>query len=93
VGLAAVFSVLAVMHVHAYRCRERLQLNELEQAETRISIAELLGVVGLGLLSCGIALLPVGDAYALAGLVYFLTSVVYWSGGRRRRRLRRSYAR
>jgi uncharacterized membrane protein len=93
VGLAAVFSVLAVMHVHAYRCRERLQLNELEQAETRISIAELLGVVGLGLLSCGIALLPVADAYALAGLVYFLTSVVYWSGGRRRRRLRRSYAR
>jgi len=92
VGLAAVFSVLLAMHLHAYRCRERLELNELERAETRISIGELTGVVGVSLLSCTVAMLPVRDAYALAGLTYFLNGAVYTASGRRRRLVRRRSA-
>ena len=91
-GLASVFAVLATMHVHAYRLRDRLGLNGLEVAETRIAIAELLGVVAVSLLSCGVAMLPVPSAYVLAGMTYFLNLVVFTVGGRRRRIVRRRTA-
>lgn len=88
VGLAATFSVLALMHANAYRLRERLGLSKLERAYTRIATGELVAVAALGLVSCALAQLPIGDYFAYpAGFVYFLTFVVYMVGGRRRRAL------
>jgi uncharacterized membrane protein len=89
VGLAATFTVLALMHVHAYRQRERLDLSEEELADTRIEILELSGTALIGLLSGGIAQLPLDDHVwpFLAGGAFFLNGVVRSAGGRRRRRL------
>jgi uncharacterized membrane protein len=89
-GLAATFVVLLLMHANAYRQRGRLGLSEVERASTRTNMAELAGVAALGLLSAGVAQLPIGDGLAgSSGLLYFLTFVPYWWGGRRRRALRR----
>jgi uncharacterized membrane protein len=90
VGLAATFAVLLLMHANAYRQRERLGLNALERAETRLAMWELGAVAAIGLLSGAVAQLPLGQSFGLAaGGVYFLNGVVYTVGGRRRRVLRR----
>ncbi len=86
-GLASVFAVLALMYANAFRQREALGLTGRERSDTRIAMAELVGVVGIGLASAAVAQLPVPDSYVLAGLTYSLNAVVYWAGGRRRRRL------
>jgi uncharacterized membrane protein len=90
VGVAATFSVLLLMYANAYRRRERLQLNGLERAETRVAMGELVAIAGLGLVSGAVALLPVPGSELAAGLVYFLNAVVFTIGGRRRRALRRA---
>jgi uncharacterized membrane protein len=90
VGLAATFTVLLLMHANAYRQRDRLGLDALERADTRIVMWELAGVAAIGLLSGALAQLPIGPSFgAAAGLVYSLNAVVYTLGGRRRRQLRR----
>jgi hypothetical protein len=76
------------MYVNAYGQRERLGLDELERADTRIAIAELVGVAGVGLLSCLVAVLPI--PLWVAGVAYGLNFVPYAIGGRRRRALRRA---
>jgi uncharacterized membrane protein len=88
IGVVATFAVISLMYVNAYAQRERLGLDELERADTRIAIAELVGVAGVGLLSCLVAVLPI--PYWLAGVAYGLNYVVYAVGGRRRRALRRA---
>jgi uncharacterized membrane protein len=88
-GLAAVFTVLALLHVNAYAQRDRLGLDGLERAETRVAVGEMLGVVAVSLLSCALALLPLGLPSWLAGFAYFLNAVVFSIGGRRRRAIRR----
>jgi uncharacterized membrane protein len=90
IGLAATFAVLLLMHANAYRQRERLGLDALEQAETRIVMWEMAAVAAIGLLSGAVAQLPVGGYFAFAaGGIYFLNGVVFTVGGRRRRALRR----
>jgi uncharacterized membrane protein len=89
-GLAAVFVVLALLHLNAYRQRDRLALNGLERVETRLDVATLLGVAAVSLLSCAVAMAPVEYAYELAGFTYILNGVVYTASGRQRRLLRRS---
>ena len=89
-GLAATFTVLALMHANAYRQRERLGLNALERAETRLTMWQLAAVAGLGLVSAAVAQLPFVPYFAYAaGGIYCLNTVVYTVGGRRRRALRR----
>ena len=91
VGVAATFTVLLLMYANAYRQRERLGLDALERAETRISMWELGGVAALGLVSAGVAQLPLGENVLIAaGCTYFLNGVVYTLCGRRRRALRRA---
>jgi uncharacterized membrane protein len=90
VGLTATFVVLLLMYANAYRLRERLGLNSLERAETRLNMWQLGGVAGLGLVSAAAAQLPFVPYFAYAaGGVYCLNSVVYTIAGRRRRALRR----
>lgn len=88
VGLTTTFLVMALMYANAYRQRERLGLDDLERAETRIGAAELVGVAAVGLVSCALAMLPIPQFPWFAGLAYSLSSAVYWAGGRRRRALR-----
>ena len=89
VGLTATFAVLVLMHANAYRQRERLGLNALERAETRLNMWQLAAVAGLGLLSAAAAQLPFVPYFAYAaGGVYCLNTVVYTVAGRRRRALR-----
>ena len=90
VGLATVFVVLALMFANAYRQRDRLGLDTLELADTRIQIAQLLGVAAIGLASSAVALLPIPNFELYAGFTYCLNAVVYAVGGRRRGALRRA---
>jgi uncharacterized membrane protein len=90
IGLAATFTVLLLMHLNAYHQRERLGLDPLERAETRIAMWQLAAVAGIGLLSGAIALLPFDSSPLVAGFTYFLNAVVYTVGGRRRGALRRA---
>jgi uncharacterized membrane protein len=90
VGLAATFVVLALLFANAYRQRDRLGLSELERADTRIQIAQLLGVAAIGLVSGAVAQLHVPGFATLAGFVYFLNGAVYAVGGRFRRANRRT---
>jgi uncharacterized membrane protein len=90
IGLALTFVVLALMYANAYRQREPLGLDDLERAETRQAIVVQLAVAAIGLLSCLLALAPVGVFPLLAGFAYTLNAVVYTVAGRRRRALRRA---
>jgi uncharacterized membrane protein len=90
VGLALTFIVLALMYANAYRQREALGLDDRERAATRLAIAVQLGVAAVGLLSCLLALVPVGAFPLLAGLAYTLNAVVYAVAGRRQRALRQA---
>ena len=90
-GYLAVFGVFVLLFWHAYRKRAELQLNELEQFDTRLSIQD-------SILNCGIAIISLliivigGPSHAgLAGMVYMLSAVVFTLNGmimgKRRKRL------
>ena len=90
-GYLAVFGVFVLLYWHAYRRREALELNLLEQFDTRGSILE-------GALNCGIAIVSLlivaigGAARAgFAGMAYMLIVVVMTINGivvgKRRRKL------
>jgi hypothetical protein len=51
-----VFLVFTLLHVHAYRLRDQLKLNELERFETRDNLREAGLNAAIGLLSIGIAM-------------------------------------
>jgi uncharacterized membrane protein len=73
VGFAAVFLVLALLHVHAYRSRVPLALNALETYEARAAISLYASTAAVGILSAALAAL-LGQA-SLAGFAYFLIAV------------------
>jgi uncharacterized membrane protein len=88
-GYLAIFFIFVLLHVHAYRRREELELNTLETFDTRSSIQE-------SVLNCLIALVSIsivwfaGARYSgFAGMAYMLTGVVmavhgFIMGSRRR---------
>jgi hypothetical protein len=88
-GYLAIFLVFVLLHLHAYRRREELELNKLETFDTISSIQE-------SGLNCVIALVSIslvwfgGARYSgFAGMAYMLTGVVmavhgFIMGGRRR---------
>src|SRR6185503_11349954 len=91
-GYLAVFGLFVLLFWHAYRNREALELNELEEFDTRESILEsalncCIAVVSLLVLAIG----GVGRA-GLAGVAYMLTPIVMTLNGRimgaRRRKLK-----
>lgn len=80
-GYLAVFGVFVLLHLHAYRKREQLELNELERFDTLSSIRE-------SALNCGIALTSIcivvfaGARYSgLAGVCYMMTGLVMGVNG------------
>jgi hypothetical protein len=91
-GYVAVFGIFALLHLHAYRLREALELDELERFETRDNVRESLlnvGVGGASVLLAGFG--GMGLTWA-AGLCYWLVGpVMAFNGvlaGRARRRLK-----
>jgi hypothetical protein len=89
-GVIALYLLLALMYVHAYRLRGALELTRLEVFDTRASIRTHLLAAAIGALSCVIAVTVPTRMAGLAGFVYFLFGPVMaidgmWTGRRRRR--------
>jgi uncharacterized membrane protein len=104
-GAAAVFAIFALLHLHAYRKRQELDLNELEQLDTLVSIRITSYASGVGLLTAASAVgsalasgKPYEDtvAYATtAAMVLYLVSLFRYRlkvRGRRRQLLDRAGA-
>jgi uncharacterized membrane protein len=89
-GYTAVFTVFALLYLHAWRCRVQLQLTPLEVLRTLVSLSDQLAMGVIGLLSTLLAH-TVGDGYiALAGYMYFVVPIYFTiahSFTRRRERL------
>jgi uncharacterized membrane protein len=91
-GFAGVNLVLALLYLHAYRKRVELKLNGYERYVTRLSIADSLVTMAIGLLSAGLAqVVPAPYAAEVAGFVYFAVAIPKFVagslGGRRAREL------
>ena len=90
-GYLAVFAVFVLLFWHAYRRREALELNELEQFDTRESIQECALNCGVAIVSLLIVILGGPGRAGLAGMAYMLTAVVNTLNGmimgKRRRKL------
>ena len=93
-GFVAIFSLFALLFLHAYRKRTILELNPAEILDTRQSIQSAMLAGGVGLLSMIIVLVGGESAVALSGYSYFLLGPASaWHGaamGRRRQVLRTS---
>lgn len=79
VGFIAVFALLGLMNLRAWKLREALDLNEVERVVTREEITRCWCMVGIGALSVllAIALSRGGTGAAgMAGFAYGLTGVV-----------------
>jgi len=91
IGYIAVFGVFVLLYWHAYRRRSQLELNELEEFDTRTDIRESLLNVAIAAVSVTIALLGRAKYAGLSGIAYMLTPVVMTvhgkMTGRRRKRL------
>lgn len=96
-GWVALYTVFALLYGHAYRKRAEIGLDELETLETRHSVIEQLVMIGLGLVSLGVALgapalgIPPGAVGFLSGIVYMFigpAQFIHWGlFARRRKRL------
>lgn len=65
VGFAAVYGALYLLHAHAYKLRETLELTESERSATRYRMQRLLILIAVGLLSAAMA---------------HIRAIVLWSG-------------
>jgi uncharacterized membrane protein len=86
-GFAAVYFTFALMHLHAWRLRERLELDELERWMTLESIAYEVVLASVGVLSIAIARWAPPERISFAGYVFFIipipmTVVGTWFGKR-----------
>jgi hypothetical protein len=75
-GFAAVSFSFAVLCIHAYFQRKKLDLNELEVFDTKATMWEYFGVGSVGLLSILIVWIGGPGKSALAGVSYALIGVV-----------------
>lgn len=77
-GYVAVFLIFTLLHVHAYRLRDELELNEIERFETRDNLREALLNTAIGVLSVTIAM----NGYTgTAGMAYWLIGPVMMTNG------------
>ena len=76
-GVIAVFSMFALLYVHALRRRAMLGLDPVETFETRSSIVRNLMAAGVGVVSIIIALTVPQRLVGLAGYAYFLFGPVF----------------
>lgn len=85
-GYVAVFALFALLHLHAWRLRDALELNALEQFDTLDNVRETGVHVAIGATSIALA---VAGLPMLAGTVFWLIGPLAWGhgvwSGRRRR--------
>ena len=79
VGYFAVFAVFVMLYFHAYRKRRELELNRLEEFDTRNSIQESALNCGIAMLSMSHCLIGRSANMHLAGLAYMVTGVALTS--------------
>jgi len=92
-GYIAVFVILGLLNLHAYRLRETLGLDDYETLATRHSVLTHFGYALVGVLAMLAALLLPRQLTGVAGLVFFLNAVVGWGlGATFRRRAQRILA-
>ena len=72
VGFTSVFSLFALMYVHAYKLRNALELNPVETLQTRLAIRENLIMVAVGIVSFALSF----KNPAWAGWWYFILGPV-----------------
>lgn len=90
VGYFAVFAVFVLLHLHAYRKREMLELTTVERFDTISSITESGLNCAIALASIGIVLIGGARYSGFAGMIYMLTGLVmaahgYMMGSRRQK--------
>ncbi len=86
-GYAAVFSVFALLYLHAWRIRAQLKLTPLEAMRTQLSLLDQLVMVFIALLSTALARAMPDRYIGFAGYVYFVVpfyfTIVHSIAGRR----------
>jgi uncharacterized membrane protein len=76
-GYAAVFSVFALLYLHAWRIRAQLQLTAVEVMRTRLSLSDQLAMVFVALLSTVLAR-TLSDPYlGYAGSIYAVVPIYF----------------
>jgi uncharacterized membrane protein len=76
-GFAAVFALFALMYLHAYKLRGKLELNPVECLVTRTSLQENIALMLFGLVSFFVAFRYPG----LSGSLYMGIGIVFWVHG------------
>ena len=71
-GIIALYLLMALFYLHAYRLRRDLELTSLEIFDTKTSVVTHLLAVGIGVFSCVLALTLPPRMTGLAGFAYFL---------------------
>jgi hypothetical protein len=89
-GVIALYLLLALLYLHAYRRRQELELTPVEVFDTKASIVGHILAAGVGFVSVTIALTVPVRLVGLAGYAYFLFGPVMAAhgsicGARRRR--------
>ncbi len=90
VGYFAVFAVFVLLHLHAYRKREMLELTRVERFDTLSSVQESALNCAIALLSICIVLIGGAHYSGFAGMLYMGTGIVmgvhgYVMGSRRQK--------
>ena len=80
-GYAAVFLVLALLYLHAWRKRRDLALNPLETLKPRHSLIDHTAMAAVGLISIALAATLPLKWVGLAGYFYFIIGVYFTAAG------------
>ena len=89
-GFAGIFVLYTLLYFHAYRVRDELDLNLVEQHDTITHVLMFAGNTLVGVISLVMAWTVPDGWVGLAGYVYFLTGIVSWVTGSMRGKQRRS---
>jgi uncharacterized membrane protein len=81
IGFAAVQLLFAALYAHAYRMRDKLQLDELEASDARGWVTEQFAYLIVPAVSILIATFASGPLLGWAGYIYFGMGIVGWLHG------------
>ena len=80
-GYSAVFLILALLYLHAWRKRRELDLSPLESLKTRHSLIDHAAMTAVGLISIALAATLPLRWVGLAGYFYFIIGVYFTAAG------------
>jgi uncharacterized membrane protein len=76
-GYAAVFTVFALLYLHAWRIRAQLELTQLEALRTQGSLADHIAMVVIALLSTALARTMPDRYLGIAGYIYIIVPIYF----------------